>query len=106
MRFAENSTTASHTANVGIVTKMIPMPATLPPLEIAKAPAINASIEPTKTSAMISMVATHAALPGGTPCLDNHAILTNSPPTYDGVVCVTNSPASLAEMVLAVELTS
>jgi hypothetical protein len=55
---------------------------------------------------MISRVVTHADLPTGTPFLVKNATLTNSPPTYEGVVCVTNSPASLADIMLLVELTS
>lgn len=66
---------------------------------------MNASIVPTKTSAMISIVVTHAALPAGTPFFVKKAILTTSPPINEGVVWVTNSPASLADMTLPTELT-
>lgn len=70
-----------------------------PPLMMATTPAINAKILPTKTSAIISAVATQAAFPVETPFLTSQAILTISPPMKDGVVCVTNSPANLAFIV-------
>jgi len=57
---------------------------------IATVPAMNAKILPTKTSAIISAVATHAALPADTPFFMSHAILTISPPINEGVVWVTN----------------
>lgn len=66
---------------------------------MATTPAINAKILPTKTSAIISAVATQAAFPVETPFLTSQAILTISPPMKDGVVCVTNSPANLAFIV-------
>jgi hypothetical protein len=71
---------------------------------IATPPAMNANILPTKTSAIISAVATQAAFPVETPFLMSHATLTISPPIKDGVVCVTNSPAILAFIVLRVVL--
>lgn len=75
-----------------------------PPLMMATTPAINAKILPTKTSAIISAVATQAAFPVETPFLTSQAILTISPPMKDGVVCVTNSPANLAFIVFRVVL--
>jgi len=102
--FADRTTTRNQNPNVGIATMMIKIPIKEPPLKIATTPAMNAKILPTKTSAIISAVATQAAFPVETPFLTSHAILTISPPIKDGVVCVTNSPAILAFIVLRVVL--
>src|SRR4026207_266480 len=101
---ADNTTTINQKPNVGIATSMTKIPIKEPPLSMATVPAINAKMLPTKTSAIISAVATHAAFPAVTPFLMSHAILTISPPINDGVVCVTNSPAILAFMVFRVVL--
>lgn len=82
-----------------MATRMTVIPIKDPPLMMATTPAINAKILPTKTSAIISAVATQAAFPVETPFLTSQAILTISPPMKDGVVCVTNSPANLAFIV-------
>jgi len=102
--FADRTTTRNQNPNVGIATMMIKIPIKEPPLKIATTPAMNAKILPTKTSAIISAVATQAAFPVETPFLTSHAILTISPPIKDGVVCVTNSPPILAFIVLKVVL--
>jgi GPN-loop GTPase len=102
--FADRTTTRNQNPNVGTATTMIKMPINEPPLMIATPPAMNANILPTKTSAIISAVATQAAFPVETPFLMSHATLTISPPIKDGVVCVTNSPAILAFIVLRVVL--
>ena len=67
---------------------------------------MNASIVTANTSAIISIIVIHVALPAGTPILAIQATLTTSPPMSDGVVEVTNSPASRALSVLPVELMS
>jgi GPN-loop GTPase len=102
--FADRTTTRNQNPNVGIATRMIKIPIKEPPQTMATTPAMNANILPTKTSAIISAVATQAAFPVETPFLTSHAILTISPPIKDGVVCVTNSPANLAFIVLRVVL--
>jgi GTPase SAR1 family protein len=102
--FADRTTTENQNPNVGMATMMIKIPIKEPPLKIATTPAMNAKILPTKTSAIISAVATQAAFPVETPFLTSHAILTISPPIKDGVVCVTNSPPILAFIVLRVVL--
>ena len=66
-------------------------------------PAINARVVPTNTSAIISIVAIHAAMPAGTLFRVNQAILIISPPTYEGVVLVTNSLPTLIDISLEVE---
>jgi GPN-loop GTPase len=104
--FADSTTTRNQKPNVGTATRMIKIPIKEPPLKIATPAAMNASMLPTKTSAIISAVATQAAFPVDTPFLMSHAILTISPPIKDGVVCVTNSPAILAFIVLRVVLIS
>ena len=102
--FADITTTRNQKAKVGMATKITKIPIKEPPPKIATPPAMNAKMQPAKTSAIISAVATQAALPAGTPFLISHAILTISPPINEGVVCVTNSPAILAFIVLKVVL--
>ena len=66
--------------NVGVAIDMTIKPISKDPLNIAMKPAMKAKMVPTKTSAIISIVVTHADLPAGTPLLVRNAILTSSPP--------------------------
>ena len=78
--FAEYIKIKNQNPKVGVAMETIIRPINREPLDIAINQAINAKIVPTNTSAIISIVVTHAALPAGTPLLVKKAMRTNSPP--------------------------